>query len=278
MPFNEIDGHRDKDFEPVATRALKRRLYDTPVFLTPAEKALDKRLRSHMIHSVKPYLKTKKAMTALYDYVHDDNLYPKFTAYAYGTTKKKPRGFGICQQVLHDSKFNKGTPEQLTLYRAIKMRELDKSFLEYDSVKYDDSLWYINRNVSTSITPMAALNFLDRKEPGPKCCMLVFEIPKGYPVIYLPGLFSTDYTEPEREIFLPSGEYYVEEAGWTIYTDPRKLKMVRKMGEKKFYMRVFVLRPYKKFSPFVTGPSTLYTIPYLRREEYARQMFDAPDT
>lgn len=279
--MNEIDSIKNTtDLHDI--KALKKRLYNHPGYktMTPYEKELDRTLRSHMIHNVKPLLKTANATTALYDYIHDADLYKRYTAYAYKKSGRKPRGFDLCQKVLHDAKFNRGAPRDMVLYRAISKREIAGSFVDYNvdgeyDDEFDDSLWYVNRNVSTAVSPMASLNFLDKKEPGIKCCMLIFKIPKGYPCIYMPGLFSTKLTEDEREVFLPSGEYVVETAGFTIYVDPKKIGMQKKMGTRAFHMKVMVLKPLQRFSEFVTTPRSLSaSIPYKRRQRYMHLLFD----
>lgn len=269
---NNVDDWKDPDFVPVETKALQRRLR-SPKKLLPEEAKTDRLLRQNMIRSVKPYLKNKNAMTALYNYVHDVSIYKKFTNYAFGGTKVKPPGFDICQKILHDPQFKKGAPTDLTLYRCIQRQELEGAFLKYEpkgDVDMDiaSGLWYVNRNVSTSIAPMGSLRFVAKKEPGPKCCMLVFKIPKGYPYIYIPALFSNDLTEAEKKVFLPSGEYFEEEGGFTVKVDPQALKMQKLLGSKVFDLKVSVMRPLRRFSPFVTGPKTMYDIPYLRKEIY----------
>lgn len=264
----EVDSSKyDRHFDPVETRRLKRRLYEYPGYhnMAPRELRAVRDMKEHMRRAVLPKLKKGNAARALYEYVHDADLYKQVTSYAFGGTKKKPRHFDLLQRVLYSRPFASGCPTSMLLYRAINMREMNSSFYDYDSEDLNLPI-FVNRNVSTSITPMAALNFLNVKNPGPKCCMLVFRIPKGYPYIYMPALFATNLARAEREVFLPSGEYYVEESGFTVRVNPAKIGMQKFSGKKTFDMHVMVLTPYKRFSPFITGPKQTYHIPQTHRE------------
>lgn len=278
----------DPYFDPTETRRFNDRLYRKPAFLTPDEKALDRRLRTHMIRHVRPYVKSKHALDALKAYVREMSLYEQFTRYAFNPKKyKKPWGFDACQRILTSSNPLLGAREDLTLYRCISRREMDGAFHMSDEwlrdqghfgsderIETADSIFFINRNVSTSISPIAAIRFLGPKDPGPKCCMLVFKIPKGYPTIYMPGLFSDNLTEREREIFLPSGEYYVEELGYEVKIHLKTLGIsphdMEKPGWSKIkgfaMMQVLVVRPLARYSPFITGPKSLHDISYLRTQ------------
>ena len=282
----------DPGFDPTETRRFNKRLYSKPAFMTPAEKALDGRLRTHMVRHVKPYLNSQRAVDALKAYVHNKDLFKKFTQYSFAPKKhKKPRGFDACQRALTSPGIRRGATEDLTLYRCISQREMDGAFHLSEDWYTDehwkgtkdeeataDSIFFINRNVSTSISPIAAIKFLSAKDPGHKCCMLVFKIPKGYPYIYMPGLFPrSGLVMREREVYLPSGEYYAEEIGYevklhfrTLRIDPGDMEDHAWKNKTSAIMRVMVVRPRNRYSPFISGPKTLYKIPYLRKQLYAK--------
>ena len=257
----EIDARPDPfpglDFP--YTRKFKRRLYHPPSFLTPSERQTDRRLRLHTSRYVKPYLHSQKALTALHNYVFDATLYKKFCAYASDPKKSpKPAGFDLCQRALTSPGIRCGAPQDLVLYRGIDKKQMDTSFYNWtpENEKEDD-VWLMNRNISTSISPISALEFL--KDGGsPKCCMLIFHIPKGFPYMYMPALFPAALTEKEREVLLPSGEYYVAEEGRTVRLDYKKLGI--KKGSAASSVRVFVFRPYRRYSPFIAGPKTVYPV------------------
>lgn len=270
----EVDSWRDQDFDPVQTRRFKKRLYDFPGYnnMTNKEFALHSELKSHMKRSVLPLLKRhRNAAKTLYRYVHNSDYYKNVTAYAFGSKKTKPRDFDLLQKILHSRGLTKGCPREMILYRAVNAREMNASYWNLDEKFYDDyaaedAPMFVNRNISTSVSPMVALDFLNKKEPGTKCCLLIFRIPKGYPYIYMPGLFQSTLARDEREVFLPSGEYYAEEVGFSVKIHPKLIGMQAKMGKNPVSMNVLVLTPYRRYSPFITGPKHIYNIPYLVRK------------
>lgn len=281
----------DSEFDPVDTRRLHERLYQKPAgtILTRQEKELDKKLRLHTIRHVKPYLREFGAVKALEDYVHDADIYKQFTRYSFAPKKfPKPPGFDRCQKALAIPSIRRGAQQAMTTYRCINRRDMDGSFHrpeEWYTTQFDDdtadSLFYVNRNVSTSISPIAAIRFLSAKDPGTKCCMLVFKIPKGYPYLYMPGLFpNSSLVEKEREVLVPSGEYYASETGWSVRLNMKTLNLRASdmehahewKGKTSVTMKVMVLEPLHRYSEFVTGPKSLFKIPYMRQKHQAEQM------
>lgn len=260
----EVDNFPSiKNYYPHQVKAVKDRLLRYPGYKTnsPYEQEIMKKLALFMKKAVVPKLNAKNVKKDVYNYIHDNNLYPKITQYAFGATKVKPPGFDNLQKVLHSKEFNNGSPMELVLYRAINALEMASSFDNF-SLEDQNGPFFVNRNISTSVNPMVSLNFLNKKDPGVKCCFLIFRIPKGYPLLYMPGLFSTDLVQAEREVFLPSGLYVPEVSGVCMTVDPKKINMTKMMGSKPVTFRVLVLRPYHKFSPFITGPYDVIKMDY----------------
>lgn len=267
--FLEIDEFpEDPFFYPYQLRAVKDRLARYPGFgsVSPYEREAMRKLAAYMRGSVASYLKKGGYEEALYEYIHDSDVYQDISRYAAGFTDEKPPYFDEVQRVLHSKGLNRGSPLELVLYRSIGLGEMQALFDNFDP-DTQNGPFYVNRNVSTSVSPMVALNFLDKEDSqGPRCCLLVFRVPRGFPVIYMPGLFKTSLVREEREVLLPSGLYVPEVLGVCIGIDPKKLRMQSPFKTKPFHVRVVVLTPYETFSPFLRGP----------REQYAMDHYHVP--